>query len=60
MWNYVVLVFRALSLNASLNILCVSAAVLPSLKQNLMQVRCSLTSVILTSRYERKTALTQR
>jgi molybdopterin-guanine dinucleotide biosynthesis protein A len=39
---------RALSRNASLTILCISAALLPSLKQNLMQIR-----------YDRKTALTR-
>ena len=40
-----------------LSILCVSEAVLPSLKQNLMQIRCSFTSVILAGRHDRKTAL---
>jgi hypothetical protein len=39
--------------------LCVPTAILPSLKQNLMQIRCSSTSVILVSQYDRKTALTQ-
>jgi len=34
--------------------------VLPSLKQNLMQIRCSFTSVILAGRYDHKTALTRR
>jgi hypothetical protein len=38
----------------------VSEAVLPSLKQNLMQIRCSFTSVILAVRYVRKRALTRR
>ena len=33
---------RAISSNASLNILCVSGAVLPSLQQNLMQIHCSV------------------
>ena len=30
------------------------------MKQNLMQIRCSFTSVILTGRYDRKTAITRR
>ena len=33
-----------------LSILCVSAAALPILKQNLMQIRCSFKSVILEGR----------
>ena len=39
--------------------LCVSEAVLLSLKQHLMQIRYSFTSVILAVRYNRQTALTQ-
>ena len=39
--SYVCVWPRALSPNAPLSILCVSEAVLPSLKQNLMQIRCS-------------------
>ena len=38
---------RALLPNAYLSILCVSEAVLPSVEQNLMQICCSFTSVIL-------------
>ena len=51
---------RALLPNAYLSILCVSEAVLPSVEQNLMQICCSFTSVILAIRYDRKTALTRR
>jgi len=50
---------RVLSPNASLSILYFYEAVLPSLKQNLMQICCSFTSVILAGRYDRKTALTR-
>jgi hypothetical protein len=39
---------------------CGSEAILLSLKQNLMQIHCSLTSVILVGRYDHKTALTGR
>jgi hypothetical protein len=51
---------RALSPNASVSILCVSTTILPNLKQNLMQIRYSFTSVILSSWYDCKTALIQR
>jgi hypothetical protein len=37
-----------------------SVCVFPGLKQNLMQIRCSFTSVILAGRYDRITALTRR
>jgi hypothetical protein len=47
---------RALSPNASVSNLCVSEVVLASMKQNLMQIRCSFTS----GRYDRKTAVTRR
>jgi hypothetical protein len=40
-----------------LSILFVSEAVLPSLKQNLVQIHCFFTSVILAGRYNCKTAL---
>jgi hypothetical protein len=46
----------ALSPNASGSILCISAAIVPSLKQNLMQIHCSHTPLILPW-YNHKTAL---
>jgi hypothetical protein len=49
---------KALSPNVSLSILCVTTAVLPGLKQNMKQIRCSSTSFMLTSRYDNKTLLT--
>jgi len=42
-----------------LQVFCAFTKPLPSLKQNLMQIRCSFTTVILAGRYDRKTALTQ-
>jgi hypothetical protein len=51
---------RALSWNASISILCVFAFILPSVKQNLMQICYFFTSVTLTSLYDRKKVLTQR
>ena len=51
---------RILSPNASLSILCISEAIWPSLKQILMQVHCSFTSIILAGRYDHKTSLTWR
>ena len=45
--------------DASSSILYVSEIFLSHLKQNLMQIRCSFTSVILTGRHDRKTALTR-
>jgi hypothetical protein len=44
--------------NCSLGVLCVSEAVLPSFKQNLMQIFRSFTSAILACRYDRKTTPT--
>ena len=49
----------ALSPNASFKILYVSEAVLPSLKQNFMQIRCSFALDILAGRYDSRTALTR-
>jgi len=46
-YSYICIWPRELSPNASLSILCVSEAILLSLKQNLMQICCSFTSVIL-------------
>jgi len=47
----------ALSPNASFSILCVSEAILPSLKQNLMQIPLLL-HIILAGHYNHRTALT--
>ena len=51
---------RALSPNAPWSILFVSKAVLLSLKQNLVQIHCSFTSVILAGWWDRKRALPWR
>jgi len=55
--SYICIWPRELSPNASLSILCISIAILLSLKQNLIQFHCSFTSVILAVQYNRKTAL---
>ena len=47
----------ALSSNASGSILCVSTAILPSMKQNLMQIHCSFTPA---GQYDCNTALPWR